>query len=63
MDSLEGYNGPGAPGNLYERVVQEVELAGGERVLAYLYIWVSRQHWKSWELLCQRAIGEIINGK
>jgi gamma-glutamylcyclotransferase (GGCT)/AIG2-like uncharacterized protein YtfP len=39
LDSLEGYNGRGVPDNLYERVVQEVELAGGERVLAYLYIW------------------------
>lgn len=31
LDSLEGYNGRGAPDSLYECVVQEVELACEER--------------------------------
>ena len=37
LDTLEGYNGPGLL-NLYERVVQEVELAGGKGT-GLLYIW------------------------
>lgn len=39
LDRLEGYHGTGGPRNLYNRVIQEVETSGGEKVLAYLYIW------------------------
>lgn len=37
LDRLEGYV-PGAPGNLYERVVWRAERADGETVRAWLYV-------------------------
>ncbi|GAW92612.1 gamma-glutamylcyclotransferase family protein [Calderihabitans maritimus] len=41
LDRLEGYRGPGG-NNLYDRVIQEVELLDtGERVRAYLYVYSS----------------------
>ena len=39
LDHLEGYHGPGDAGNLYDRVVCRVKLAGGETVEAFTYVW------------------------
>lgn len=39
LDGLEDYFGVGCPDNLYNRVHQEVETTGGEKLMSYLYIW------------------------
>ncbi len=39
MDELEGYAGEGADGNLYERRLIEVDLEGGERCVAWTYVY------------------------
>lgn len=39
LDRLEGYHGKKSNQNLYNRVVQDVEILNGETVPAYLYFW------------------------
>lgn len=43
LDKLEDYYGPGCADNVYNRVVREVILTGGERVAAYVYLWSKPQ--------------------
>jgi gamma-glutamylcyclotransferase (GGCT)/AIG2-like uncharacterized protein YtfP len=38
LDSLEGYRGPGAASNLYDREIVTVTTADGEQVEAYTYL-------------------------
>lgn len=46
LDRLESYRGPGHPGNMYDRVSVEVELADGTYVVAYTYVTGSAAtHW------------------
>lgn len=39
MDELEGYAGEDADGNLYERCLIEVDLEGGDRCVAWTYVY------------------------
>ncbi|WCD86303.1 Gamma-L-glutamyl-butirosin B gamma-glutamyl cyclotransferase [Streptomyces xanthophaeus] len=38
LDRLEEYEGPGRPGNLYDRTAREVLRPDGSRVLAWVYL-------------------------
>lgn len=46
LDNLEDYNGPDNPNNLYDRVIQEVEITNSQNdnqeiILAYVYLWAN----------------------
>lgn len=41
LDQLEDYYGAGNPNNLYNRVLREVEVANGQGVMAYVYLWAN----------------------
>ena len=61
LDNLEGYNGPGLLAIFMSVSSRKWNLPAGK---GYWLIYTSgegRQHWKSWGLLYQTAIGEIIN--
>lgn len=41
LDRLEDYYGPDCRNNLYDRVIRDVTLLTGEKILAYVYLWAS----------------------
>ena len=61
LDGLEGYYGPGYPGNMYDRVLVTVTTADGDQVEAYTYLVASALYERRVRSLPVIASGDWLN--